>query len=102
MQEDDTGSGGKADDIRRCPTRRGFIGVAMLAAGVSGALGGTPLMAAGRHIMTRRWEAPVVALHADHLYLDHSGTAEPFRPPAGLRSLDGFDEEMLGRLTYSW
>ena len=102
MQQDDTGPTGKAADSRRFPTRRGFIGVAIFAAGMSGAVG-TPLMVAGRHIAFRRWESvPVVAFHADQLYLDHSGTAEPFRPPAGLRSLDGFDEEMLSRLTYSW
>jgi hypothetical protein len=101
MQKHDRGPIGTAVDSRR-PTRRGFIGVAILVAGMSGAVG-APLVAAGRHIVVRRWEsAPVVAFHADQLYLDHSGTAEPFRPPAGLRSLDGFDEETLSQLTYSW
>jgi hypothetical protein len=31
---------------------------------------------------------PVVSLHLDQPYLDRTGTAEPYRPPAGLRSGD--------------
>ncbi|HWW63412.1 MAG TPA: hypothetical protein VNZ43_01500 [Sphingomonadaceae bacterium] len=84
------------------PTRRVVLGAALLVAGLSGATG-MPLRAAIRAGPGRRVEAaPVVAFHADRLYLDHSGTAEPFRPPSGLRTLDGFDEETLARLAYSW
>jgi hypothetical protein len=31
---------------------------------------------------------PVVSLHLDQPYLDLTGTAEPYRPPAGMRSAD--------------
>lgn len=31
---------------------------------------------------------PVLSLHLDQPYLDPTGTAEPYRPPAGLRSAD--------------
>jgi hypothetical protein len=48
-----------------------------------------------------RSRRPVVAFHADQLYLDQSGLAEPYLPPAGLRSLDGHDAESLARLVYN-
>jgi hypothetical protein len=50
-----------------------------------------------RSLRSRR---AVVAFHADQLYVDHSGFAEPYFPPAGLRSLDGQDEEALAQLVY--
>lgn len=31
---------------------------------------------------------PVLSLHLDQPYLDPTGTAEPYRPPAGMRSAD--------------
>ena len=45
-------------------------------------------------------EDAVVAFHADRLYLDRSGKAEPYRAPAGLRSLEGLAEDDLRRLVY--
>ena len=44
--------------------------------------------------------SPVVAFHADRLYLDCSGAAEPYRPPAGLRGLEGLDDLALRCLVY--
>jgi hypothetical protein len=32
--------------------------------------------------------APVLTLHLDQPYIDNTGMAEPYRPPAGLRSAD--------------
>jgi len=36
--------------------------------------------------------APVVAFHMDAPYIDWTGTAEPYRPPEGLRSGDAVAE----------
>lgn len=81
-------------------SRRGLIGSVLLLMS-STAL--HPVAAAGGH-----WPRPpvrarraVVAFHADQLYLDHSGLAEPYLPPAGLRSLDGHDAESLSHLLYN-
>lgn len=80
-------------------SRRAVMMGALLGTGAtivmsSGVAGAFPRIAARR--MT-----PVVALHADRLYVDHSGTVEGFEHPAGARSLDGFDEEALRRLSYN-
>ena len=72
-------------------SRRGI----MLSALALAAGGAAPAAATAARASRR----PVVAFHADRLYLDHRG-AEPYRPPAGLRSLDGLDEEGLRRLLY--
>lgn len=44
--------------------------------------------------------APVVAFHMDAPYVDWTGTAEPYRPPEGLRSGDALadlaDHELHG------
>jgi hypothetical protein len=46
----------------------------------------------------------VVGFHADRTYLDATGTAEPYRPPAGLRSGQTLAElsevELLSRYPY--
>jgi hypothetical protein len=83
------------------PSRRGLIGGGLLLL-----LGSTALNPAGA--ATTPWltglargRRAVVAFHADQLYIDHSGEAEPYLPPAGLRSLDGHDEETLARLVYN-
>jgi hypothetical protein len=82
------------DTIRTGPSRRGVIGSALLL------LGGSAVLPAAFAATPRRMR-PVVAFHADQLYLDRSGLAEPYAPPAGLRSLDGHDEAALRRLVYS-
>jgi len=85
----------------REPSRRGFIGSALLLAGTAAILSPSAGAAAVRALPMRRAAGAVVAFHADQLYLDHSGTAEAYVPPAGLRSLDGLDEEALRHLVYT-
>jgi hypothetical protein len=83
------------------PSRRGLIGGGFLlllgttALNPAGAVGAPWLSGA------LRGRRAVVAFHADQLYIDHSGQAEPYLPPAGLRSLDGHDDETLARLVYN-
>lgn len=78
------------------PSRRGVIGgMLLLVAGSAPVVSGTALRVA------RRVRPIVVGFHADQPYLDHSGIAEPYVPPAGLRSLDGHDEDALRHLVYS-
>ena len=87
-------------DARRGISRRWFIAGAVLLADASAALAQPP--GAGRHRLLRLnvEEPPVVAFHADRLYLDRDPAAEPYVPPTGLRSLDGMDEMELRRLVY--
>jgi hypothetical protein len=33
-------------------------------------------------------QVPVLSLHLDRPYIDNAGRAQPYRPPAGLRSAD--------------
>ena len=43
---------------------------------------------------------PVVSFHLDHPYVDLTGLAEPYRPPAGARAgapLAGLSDEMFSR-----
>ena len=59
--------------------RRGFFRiVSVMGAGV-GLLG----TATARTILVEEASRPVWAFHPDYLYLDTSGSAEPYRPPAG-------------------
>lgn len=83
------------------PSRRGFIGGALLIASSVAMLAAPSAGAALRKPAPPRSRRVVVAFHADQLYLDHSGTAEPYLPPAGLRSLDGLDEDALRHLVYN-
>ena len=80
-----------ADTVSRRSLVRGAVG-----------LGGAGLLApfAGALVPARRALSGVVAFHADRLYLDRSGKAEPYRAPAGLRSLEGLAEDDLRRLVY--
>jgi hypothetical protein len=81
-------------------TRRGFIGGVLLMAGGAGMLSPSAGAMARRVPAPSRARRVVVAFHSDQLYLDHSGKAEPYLPPAGLRSLDGLDEDALRHLVY--
>ncbi len=82
---------------RRGVSRRGVIGGALLIAGSAAMLSPIALRMPTR----ARARGAVVAFHADHLYLDHSGQAEPYVPPLGLRALDGLDEDALRHLVYN-
>lgn len=62
-------------------SRREFLYSAPLA-GVALAVG-TPLVA--RLALNG---VPVLSLHLDQPYLDPTGTAQPYRPPAGMRSAE--------------
>ena len=49
----------------------------------------------------RRAPCPVVAFHMDQPYIDYSGTAEPYLPPAGARSAEHLallDDEAIATL----
>lgn len=90
-----------ADGIGRGASRRGFIGGVLLMIG-SAAMLSSPAGAAARRLpVPLRARRAVVAFHADQLYLDHSGKAEPYIPPVGLRSLDGLDEDALRHIVYN-
>jgi hypothetical protein len=91
----------KDEDMhRRTPSRRGFIGGALLVAGSAVMLTAPSGGLAWRMPAMPRMRRTVVAFHYDQLYIDRSGSAEPYIPPVGLRSLDGFDEEAIRRLVY--
>lgn len=99
--EVDGAATGALSRAERAPrgSRRCFIGGVLIAGSfaiVSPAAGGATLHA----WPVPRARRPVVAFHADQLYLDQGGTVEAYVPPAGLRSLDGFTEEALRRLVY--
>ncbi len=79
-------------------SRRGFgYGLAGTAAALAAPTG---LLAAAPAIAAPVAAAPVVAFYMDALYVDWTGTAEPYRPPEGLRSGDGVahlaDHELQG------
>jgi hypothetical protein len=94
------GSDGMDRAVGRGASRRGFIGGVLLIVGSA-----TMMMPSAGAVLRMpsplRARRVVVAFHSDQLYLDHSGTAEPYIPPAGLRSLDGLDEEALRHLVYN-
>jgi hypothetical protein len=78
----------------RLLTRRDFIGAL---AGAGAALGSIPTwqVDVAQSTASRR---PIVSIHMDQPYLDWSGTAMPYYPPAGSRSaqiLAKLDEESL-------
>jgi hypothetical protein len=53
------------------------------------------------HELPRAAPRPVVSFHMDQPYVDYSGTAEPYVPPAGARSaefLASLDEEAVATL----
>ena len=96
----------KADDnegaaAQRGASRRGFMTAALLVAGSTMALCGPAGAAAARLHVPGRARRPIVAFHADQLYLDMSGTAEPYLPPVGLRTLDDVDADALHHHVYS-
>ena len=102
-------------------TRRQFVRRVTLVAGVAPVLSALPALAAARSAdspnAARTGLAPelptaaqppagaaVVSFHVDQLYLDKSGTAAPYLPPAGVRSgqaaAELSDEEFLSRHAY--
>jgi hypothetical protein len=70
-------------------TRRGFLGrLAVAGAAVGGAWlipGGTHSAAAANSLESR---VEVVSFHMDQPYLDTTGKAAPYHPPAGARSAE--------------
>jgi hypothetical protein len=79
--------------------RRGFFRlVSAMGAGV-GLLG----TATGRTVLVETASRPVWAFHPDYLYLDTSGSAEPYRPPEGARGaahVAELDADQLARIHY--
>jgi len=68
-------------------TRRGFLGKLAVA---GAALGGTWLIPGGMPaavaVKSREVRVDVVSFHMDQPYLDTTGKAAPYHPPAGARS----------------
>ena len=76
-------------------TRRLFVQASLLVAALA-------FLPRAAHALARRTEdardapngvphatpRPVVSFHMDQPYVDHSGTAEPYIPPAGARSAE--------------
>lgn len=51
--------------------------------------------------LPRTTPRPVVSFHMDQPYVDYSGTADPYRPPAGARSAEfiaSLDDEAIATL----
>jgi len=67
-------------------TRRDFVAVVAAAAGVvaNPLRGALRTLGSSTPVSARR--KPVVGFHMDRPYLDPSGMAEPYLPPAGTRS----------------
>jgi hypothetical protein len=77
--------------------RRGFFRLA----GAMGAGVGLLGTATARTLLVESASRPVWAFHPDFLYLDTSGSAEPYRPPAGARGaahLADLDADQLARI----
>jgi hypothetical protein len=88
-------------------SRRQFLEGAMAVAGMGAALSGVPRAAAAAPAAPRTaaaMRAPVVSFYMDRPYLDPTGMAEPYVPPAGARSGQPLaalsDEQFLGRCSY--
>lgn len=92
-------------------TRRDFLGHAIAAVSAGAALLAGAVQAGGRSLegvapreTTGRPRPPLVSFHIDRPYLDFSGTAEPYIPPAGARSAEPAaalsDAEFWRRYTY--
>jgi hypothetical protein len=93
----------------RLLSRRNFVASAAALIGAATAVLVTegPSVAAERASAPTQQPAsrtPVVSFHMDRPYLDSTGTAEPYRPPAGLRSGQAMEElseaEFLSRHAY--
>ncbi len=82
-------------------TRRGFLGGGLLLAGTALSIAAPAAAAPRTPPPVARSRRPVIALHADQLYLDYSGSADAYAPPAGLRALDDHDEDALRHLVYT-
>ena len=77
--------------------RRGFFRIASAVGAGVGLLG----TATARTILVETASRPVWAFHPDYLYLDTSGSAEPYLPPAGARGaahLAELDADQLARV----
>jgi hypothetical protein len=92
-------------------TRRKFVARCAAAAASGAALCATPVIAIparrtqSANITPATYRAPVVSFHIDRPYLDITGMATPYLPPAGTRSgqfiAELSDEEYLRRHAYS-
>jgi hypothetical protein len=63
-------------------TRREFIGIVTAAGAAAAAIAVAPEICAAGPVRRR----DVVSFHMDRPYVDHTGTAMPYLPPAGARS----------------
>jgi hypothetical protein len=89
-------------------SRREFMESAVAVAGASVLLSAVPTAfsrgAAAALAEQPRRRQPVVGFHMDRPYLDPTGTAQPYHPPAGTRSGQAMaelsDEEFLSRHPY--
>lgn len=88
-------------------SRRNFLGTAgcvsaavALALGTRGASAGALLISSASRPAVAPALAAILSFHLDQPYIDLSGTAEPFVPPAGARSgapLAALSDEVLAR-----
>jgi hypothetical protein len=86
----------KENDRSASLARRDFMGALLGAAAALRMVRLVHLEAAFPGVSSR----PIVSFHLDQPYLDRSGTAVPYHPPAGARSAQIFsslDEESLRR-----
>lgn len=90
-------------------TRRKFLTRCATAAASGAALLTVPAFAAARTAQSANAtratnRPPVVSFHLDRPYLDHTGLAPPYLPPAGTRSAQPFAdlslEELMRRHAY--
>ncbi|HEY8508367.1 MAG TPA: twin-arginine translocation signal domain-containing protein [Steroidobacteraceae bacterium] len=88
-------------------TRRVFItyaaatGGAVVAAQMTMPLAAAPIIQCESERPVTHACEPILSFHLDRPYVDYSGTAEPWRPPRGLRSgaaIAGLSEEELRSL----
>ena len=82
-------------------TRREFVGAALLVGSLAMLPRWVQAFPVGVQASTSP-VAPVISFHMDQPYVDYTGTAEPYIPPAGARSAAGIadldDETVFGTL----
>lgn len=72
-------------------TRRAFVGALVIVGGTPACLAFTG-PTAEPEMSAPPGATPVVSFHHDLPYLDHTGSAEPYLPPHGLRSAQAMGE----------
>lgn len=117
--------GAASDESRRSPrrrrvSRRVFIEGAVCVAGAGALASALPALSRGataeaaapaqspaqaaRGAVAAQPRGPVVGFHMDQPYWDPTGTAEPYLPPAGVRSGDALaelaEDRLIGQFGY--